>query len=332
MSQTNMPYKKLFAMLLSDDDLVVNQLINKIKDEYDQHHQPDFKTIETNLLELKGIKCPLCGAHDFVSNGHTKNGTQRYKCSCGKVFSAASNSLFFGTKVNLNAWHSFIEGVVSETSIKAACIKAKISPTTGHYWMKKIFKALENFQDNIVLSGNVYLDETYIGVERSKEKTFYGKKGGVYSANHICVALMKNDKHVIAIRCGFGKPTRTKLFNACWDHIKEGSTLIHDEENSHNILVETLHLKSLTYNAAGGKTLKEIALKELQPINEECRTIKYFLSKHKGIDKDNLQDYLNLYSFIRNCKMRDENLYFASNLLLKLLFLADEKIKFRDVI
>ena len=157
-------------MLLSDDDLVTKQLIKNIKEEYDKHHQPNFKAVERNILEIRKINCPYCGSFNFVSNGHTKNGTQRYKCSCGKVFSAASYSLFFGTKVNINAWYSFIEGIVSETSTKAACIKAKISLTTGHYWMKKIFKVLENFQNNIVMNGNIYLDETYIGVEESKEK------------------------------------------------------------------------------------------------------------------------------------------------------------------
>ena len=332
MSQTNKSYRKLFDMLLSNDDLVTKQLIKNIKEEYDKHHQPNFKAIENNILEIKDTKCPNCGSYTFISNGHTKNGTQRYKCLCGKVFSAASNSLFFGTKVNINAWYSFIEGIVSETSTKAACIKAKISYTTGHYWMKKIFKVLEMFQDNIVMSGDIYLDETYVGVEESKEKKIYGKKMRGLSKNKICIVLMNNGEHVLAIKCGFGRPKEKHYYNLCFEHIKEGSTLIHDEEHVHNILIKKLNLKSKAYNAAGGKALKKLAMKELQPINDECRKLKYFLSKHKGIDKDNIQDYLNLYAFITNCKMKDENLYFASNLLLKLLFLADEKIKFRDVI
>ena len=332
MSQTNKSYRKLFDMLLSNDDLVTKQLIKNIKEEYDKHHQPNFKAIEDNISEIKDIKCPICGSYDYVSNGHTKNRTQRYKCSCGKVFSVTSNSLFLGTKVNINAWYSFIEGVVSETSTKVACIKAKISYTTGHYWIKKIFKVLEMFQDNIVMDGNIYLDETYVGVEESKEKKIRGKKMRGLSKNKICIALMNNGEHALAIKCGYGKPTEMKIYDTCWRHIKEGSTLIHDEEKAHNYLIKQLNLKSKAYNAAGGKILKELAMKELQPINDECRKLKYFLSKHKGINKDNIQDYLNLYAFITNCKMKDENLYFTSNLLLKLLFLSDEKIKFRDVI
>ena len=319
-------------MLLSDDDLITKQLITRIKEEYDSHHLTNFKDIEKNISELKDVKCPKCGSDNCVSNGHTQNGTQRYKCECGKVFSIASKSLFHGTKVNIKAWYSFIEGIVSETSIKAACIKAKISFTTGYYWMKKIFKVLESFQENIVLSNNIYLDETYVGIEESKEKRVRGKKMRGLSRNKICIVLMNDGEHVLAVKCGFGRPKEKQYYNTCWRHIKEGSTLIHDEEHVHNVLIKELNLKSRAYNAAGGKTLKELAMKELQPINDECRKLKYFLSKHKGIDKDNIQDYLNLYSFITNCKMKDENLYFASNLLLKLLFLSDETLKFRDVI
>ena len=332
MSQTNKSYRKLFAMLNSDDDLITNQLISKIKEEYEIHHRTNFKDIEYNLLQIKGIKCPKCGSKNYVSNGHMKNGTQRYKCECGKVFGASSKSLFYGTKVNIKAWYSFIEGIVAETSTKAACIKAKISTTTGYYWMQKIFKVLKSFQESIFLNGNIYLDETYVGIEQSKEKKGRGgyKLVGL-SRNKICIVLMNDGTHVVAIKCGFGKPNASRLFNTCHSHIKPKSILIHDEELSHSKLIRELELTSHAYKASGRKT-KQASMKELQPINDECRKLKYFLSKHKGINKDNIQDYLNLYSFITNCKMKDENLYFASNLLLKLLFLSDETIKFRDVI
>ena len=72
MSQTNKSYRKLFDMLLSDDDLVTKQLIKNIKEEYDKHHQPNFKAIERNILEIREINCPYCGSFSFVSNGHTK--------------------------------------------------------------------------------------------------------------------------------------------------------------------------------------------------------------------------------------------------------------------
>ena len=72
MSQTNKSYRKLFDMLLSNDDLVTKQLIKNIKEEYDKHHQPNFKAIENNILEIKDTKCPNCGSYTFISNGHTK--------------------------------------------------------------------------------------------------------------------------------------------------------------------------------------------------------------------------------------------------------------------
>ena len=33
------------------------------------------------------IKCPFCGSEDLVKNGHSENGTQRWRCnSCKKSF------------------------------------------------------------------------------------------------------------------------------------------------------------------------------------------------------------------------------------------------------
>ena len=328
MSQTIKSYRDLFVELTNSDDEITKQIIEELKLEYDLNHEHDFKLIENNLTQGRELKCPKCGSRNYVHNGFTKNGTRRYKCKCGKVFSASTNSLFLASKVNLKAWFSFIEGIISETSIQAACLKAKISLPTGYYWIKKIFSVLNNFQDLIILDGKIYLDETYIPVETSKEKTKHNRKMRGLSRNKICVVLIINDEKLVAIKCGFGKPSANKVYDTSWRHIKEGSTLIHDEEKAHSYLIEQLDLNSIAYNAAGSKVLKKIAEQQLKPINDECRELKYFLSKHKGLNKDNLQDYLNLYSFIKNCKKKNSNLYFATNLLIKLLFLSDKKLKF----
>ena len=38
----------------------------------------------------------------------------------------------------------------------------------------------------------------------------------------------------------------------------------------------------------------------LQPINHICDLLRKFLNSHSGFDRDNLQDYLNLFCFMHN--------------------------------
>ena len=50
------------------------------------------------------------------------------------------------------------------------------SPTTGKYWLIKTFKVLKGIQDDVVLDGTVYLDETYFTKVKSKLVTKDEKK------------------------------------------------------------------------------------------------------------------------------------------------------------
>ena len=65
------------------------------------------------------------------------------------------------------------------------------------------------------------------------------------------------------------------------------------------MLVDELGLKSETYNA---RLLKGVSDKDnpLLPINRKCFFLKKFLNSHSGFDREELQDYLNLFAFIMN--------------------------------
>lgn len=39
------------------------------------------------MRHVKVVSCPFCGSEDLQKNGHSPNGTQRWKCkTCGKFF------------------------------------------------------------------------------------------------------------------------------------------------------------------------------------------------------------------------------------------------------
>lgn len=197
MSQDDtLSYKNLFALLDDEatDDLT-KDIIKGIKEEYDKGHTVDF-SLFLEKFNNNNINCPRCNNSNYIKYGHTNNGTLRYRCKeCGKVFNLINKSLLFSSKVNISAWLSFIEGIVSETSIKSAARKSKVSLPTASYWMKKIFFALKGYQDEINIDGMFYLDETYYSKEKSKLIFNNGLKLRGLSTNQYCVLLVKSNKY-----------------------------------------------------------------------------------------------------------------------------------------
>ena len=63
------------------------------------------------------------------------------------------------------------------------------APDTGDYWLKKVFLVLERIQDTVVLSGDIYIDETYFPKKHSDLKTKDGKKLRGLSSNQMGLEL-----------------------------------------------------------------------------------------------------------------------------------------------
>ena len=118
--------------------------------------------------------------------------------------------------------------------------------------------------------------------------------------NQLCIGIGTDESgNNSVIHEGFGKTNKTKTWDAFATHIEPGSTLIHDMEHSHAVLVERLSLKSEAYNA---KLLKGLPgeLNPLEPVNRVCFLLKCFLRARSGFNRDNIQGFLNLFSVAMN--------------------------------
>ena len=133
-------------------------------------------------------------------------------------------------------------------SIKTSAADNRNSNTTGQYWLIKVFEVLKGIQDDVVLDGRIWLDETYFSKKKSDEILKDGKKLRGISRNKIGVGVATDGKHSIFIVTNTSKPSEISTLRTYASHIKEGSTVIHDEEKSHNILVKTLHLQEEKYS------------------------------------------------------------------------------------
>lgn len=297
---------------------------------YDAKHRSVSKE-EIKLINSIKVKCcPVCGGTDIVSNGYYRNGTRRYLCRyCDTSFNPLTNTIFEDKKIPLSEWIEYLLHLFEFHSITSSSRDNRNSSSTGRYWLFKVFKVLEHYQDGIILKGNIYLDETFFAVKPSDE--FHHRDGlklkGI-SRNKLCVACGKDEEgHVLLLCENTSKPSHKSTWTALGKHIEEGSVLIHDGERSHSILIEKLYLESKVYDSLEIRKLKDKD-NPLDPINEIHSLIKRFMKAHGGYNRSNLQDYMNLISFLLN---KPEDRYEKVDQFINMALYSPIRVKYRDV-
>ena len=62
------------------------------------------------LLRERPILCPACGSSDYIKDGHTANGTERYFCKeCGHTFLLVSKSIFNSMKIDFDILARYVQ-------------------------------------------------------------------------------------------------------------------------------------------------------------------------------------------------------------------------------
>lgn len=118
----------------------------------------------------------------------------------------------------------------------------------------------------------------------------------------------------------------TKTVQIFKGHIRPYSHLIHDDEKSHHALVHALQLKSESYKSTYLSKLNDKD-NPLNKLNHYCDLLKKFLNAHPGFNREELQGYLNLFSFMMN---PPHNKLEKIEILLKLALNYHKIMTFRD--
>lgn len=217
-----------------------------------------------------------------------------------KTFKPTTGTIFDSRRIPICEWIEYCLNIFRYVSLNADSWNNRNAISASKYWLEKLFLTLENSQNNVILSGTVWLDETYYSLmmrERVRDESGRLLRG--LSRNQICIGVATDKKHTICFVEGFGKPSQKRSYDAFKNHIALSSTLVHDKEKIHKKLVEKLHLKSDSYSSAELKGLAD-SENPLDTVNRIHCLFKMFLNAHRGFSRDDLQNYLNLYSFVIN--------------------------------
>lgn len=257
-----------------------------LKKSYDEYYAERHRLIgnsgEADMINsYTPIECPFCKSSKFKKSGYTRNGVQRYMCTCGKTFLPTTGTIFDDHKISISEWLEYCLNVFRHVSLTASSWNNKNTFQTSRYWLQKLFMTLEDVQNDVVLSGQVWLDETFYTVRMDniicKDD---GSKPRGLSQNQICIGVATDKKHSLFLIEGMGKPSQKKTFEAFRNHIEPESIIIHDKDSAHAKLVKELSLKSRAYCS---KKLKGLPDKDnpMNPINRVHHILKHFLNSHK---------------------------------------------------
>lgn len=274
----------------------------QVQNLYIERHGKLEKSLEVAMFNSVEItSCRHCKSEKIKRNGFTSNKVKRYKCGdCNRTFTPVTGTLFNNHKLAIEEWIDFCLQLFSDQSFLSISKSNRNSYSTTRYWVAKLALALEDIQNNIKLSGDVYIDETFISVVRSK-RTFdlYGRKLRGLSRDQYCIAIACDKSNTVCKLLGMGKPSMTSVYNALKAHIKPGSHIIHDGEKAHTRLISELGLLSTVHKSADTKGLDD-KNNPLDPINDKCASFKRFIRAHSGFNRDYLDQMLNLFVFIIN--------------------------------
>lgn len=264
--------------------------------------------------------CPSCGFPDCAREGKTPAGRQRWRCPvCGGAFSALTGTVLESVNKELPVWERFVTCMCYNAPIDLTAEVCGIAHTTAFEWRHRVFATIDGYQDRLVLSGRVWIDELYLTDSDIVRSADFVQKRGL-SKNKICIAVAIDErKNAVAVVCGHGKPSSKRIKDALLSHIASGSVIVHDKEKAHNALVKAAKCADEAYKAdvSDPAYLEAMAL-----INNLCSWLRRYLFRFPGMKKANLQSYLNWFVYLFRVR-RDEEKWPKTARVLRHLLMVD---------
>ena len=247
--------------------------------------------------------CPLCKGGDVRLDGTSDVGRSRFRCrSCGARFSALSGTIFANAKLPLHKIMRIVEVMCHNASLRLIETVCEVSHSAAFPWRHKVFSTVSGWQDKVVLSGRVWIDEMYFEDTRVDHEAGKPRRRGL-SKDKVCVIVaIDSHKQVLAIASENGKPSTKRINGALKRHIRRGSTIVHDCEKAHNALVRDLGLVDERYKAV---TTDPVYLEQMALVNHLCSWIRRYVERFACMRSENLQAYLDWFVYLHRAH-RDE--------------------------
>ena len=314
-------------MLLSREEL---QKMSPLEAEYVYayiyelyHKKVTEKTTNYENLNACVNCCPRCGSTHVIKWGFNhgkKTLKQRYLCKCcKKTFVPAAGTIFGYSNTSYHEWIDFIACEINGLTLNEEVISISKSKTTCFNMRHKLYDALSDIQEDVVLSGEIELDPTYEKINlkgtrpenmpriskvrgKSQKSSMRSEKNLRGISHHkVClISAIDSKDHILFKIAGLGPENKLKL-DPYKSYFKPGSTLICDGKpclrqfaNENEMTAEVI--PSTGFKSATGKTLADI--------NQLHQLLSILNKKKHGVSTRHLPGYLNWLVFCKQLKYR----------------------------
>ena len=260
---------------------------------------------------LKGkqfLYCPRCGSVNIDKNGKPNN-KQNYICKdCNKKFNILTNTIFHHTHLSYAKIEKAIDCIIHLFSIRKMASIVKISTKTAFTLRHKVMSCLKEIINSCKLSRNIELDEYYLAINlkgtkkknmprASKKRTSHGTSKRGISSHKICVTsgIDEND-NMFFETAGTGSVTSEMIKDTVVPKIDNTNLVITDCKSSYESVAKDnkwnlKQIKSGTYIDDEHNNLANI--------NSLHQQLTIYLSNFRGVSTKHLQEYLNLFCFLK---------------------------------
>lgn len=244
-------------------------------------------------------ECPVCSSERVAKNGRRRDGVQTYRClDCGFRFNALTGTLFDSHKIPISEWIEFLIHLVQYQSLLCASLDNQNAYNTGRYWLKKVFFALEGYQDGIRLHGDVGVDECFVAV-RPRDIVFLDgrRKLRGLSRNQHCIYCATDGENAVLLPYGMGSPSKKGESETVVPHMLEATSFHDDGDSAHTEIERVLGIKRTVFLASETAGMKDEE-NPMDDINSVHRAFKRLIQAHGSYDRSNLRGYCDLMSLM----------------------------------
>lgn len=158
----------------------LNSRISELEKHMQEKHELELEVQESEIklqvkikhettnyenLESKVERCPHCGSVHFVKNGFNPHHRQKYRCKdCRRVFMATTGTMFSHSRTTFDIWSVFIAGELNSLTLEQQSVQTGLTKTTCFNMRHRLYKAASRIQKDIILSGNIELDPSYVKI------------------------------------------------------------------------------------------------------------------------------------------------------------------------
>lgn len=272
---------------------------------------PNEQTCYNLLVQKKWSNgtpvCPFCGS---VNSTKSRSKTFSYRCNdCRKDFSILTHTIMENTHISLQKWFLAILLMSRDKRGVSALELARdldISNENARRMALNIKSAMSARESTYTLSGNVEMDEFYIGAPGGKQGRGTTKTPVLIAVTFDFVTDQKNKlnryPNFMKMKAlAVGEVNGENILEFCERYIEKGSTIYSDGAKVYNVLQENGYiLHGEKFNAETNP------MAMVHTAISNCKS--YLSGTYHGSYQENIQLYLDEFSYRYNRRKIHENI------------------------